>query len=115
MTLFAKAANGLNLTPFERAALKLVQGGVISVALAVIPAAAQGLLLIFGAASTAGFQWWPSLVSLGISLGHTALAAVNKYWTAHADAPLADVAAVVTSSAPSTSTPALQEAPGSAL
>ena len=86
ISLLARNAAHLNLTPVERAILKVMQGALISVLLAALPAAAQGAVIVLNQSqSVPHFQWLPSLAVLAVSLAHTAAAALNKYWTAQGD------------------------------
>lgn len=86
--LFTKAGAGLNLTPGERAVLKLIQGAIIAGALAVLPVLAQGILAVFGDLGQTGFQWTPTLLALLVGVAHAFADAITKYWKAHADAPI---------------------------
>ena len=85
MSIFAKSAAGLNLTPGERAALKLVQGFILAGIVAALPVLAQLL-----AAQTVN---WADVARLaGGTFATAVLMAVAKWFSAQGDAPLAIVA-----------------------
>lgn len=88
MNIFQKAQQGLNLTPGQRAFLKLVDGLVIAAILAAIP-------IVGSAVSTrlreGNIDWTAiALFALG-TFGSAFAAAVVKYCKAHMDNPLAVV------------------------
>ncbi len=82
MSIFAKARAGLNLTPAERAFLKLVEGWVI--------AGALSALVAFVTAVTQPNPNWRVVLAITATAFVTATAfAALKYVKAHADPPLA--------------------------
>lgn len=86
MNIFSKAAAGLNLTPGERATLKLLQGFLLAGVLAVVMAAPAYVSYQAGQ---------PALATgaVSIALGafvHAFLAAWAKYTSAKGDKPLAN-------------------------
>ncbi len=82
MSIFAKARAGLNLTPAERAFLKLVEGWVI--------AGALSALVAFVTAVTQPNPNWRVVLAITATAFVTATAfAALKYVKAHLDPPLA--------------------------
>ena len=93
MSLFSKANAGLNLTPGERAALKLVQGFILAGLVAALPVLAQLL-----AAQT--INWADVARIAGGTFGVAVLMAVAKWFSAQGDSPLdAPLAAIAENAA----------------
>ena len=93
MSIFAKARKGLNLSPAERAALKLIEGFIIAGIVAALPVLSQ----LLGQSSVN----WASVgrIALG-TFATAALMAAIKYLKAQRDTPLAEpLAAVLTGAA----------------
>ena len=89
MNVFSSAANGLSLTPGQRAFLKIVKGFVVSAVAAGLTAVAQ--LLSAGSA----VDWQKVAVVGGVAFGTSLAFALDKYWTAQGDAPLGTLAGEV--------------------
>lgn len=89
MNLFSQAAQGLNLTPGQRAALKIIKGLIVSAVGAGLAAVAQ--LLSAGGV----IDWQKVIVVGGVAFGTSLAFALDKYWTAQGDTPLAVLAGEV--------------------
>jgi|SRR5579885_371357 len=86
MNLFARALAGDNLTPFERAALKLLEGLACAAAVAVLPIIADAL-------SSHDAVDWTAIARTALAAAAVAvLLAFVKYCKAHGDDPLLQVA-----------------------
>lgn len=83
MSLFQRAWAGLNLSPAERAWLKLIEGFILAGIVAALPAVAELL--------SAGTVDWATVgrTALGTFAVAVLMAAV-KYCKAHGDSPLAE-------------------------
>jgi hypothetical protein len=93
MSIFTKGRQGLNLTPAERALLKLVEGFVVAGIVAALPV----LSMLLGQANVD----WTAIgrIALG-TFATAALMAAVKYLKAQRDMPLAEpIAAVLTGAA----------------
>ncbi|MGH2515039.1 MAG: hypothetical protein ACRDHP_05230, partial [Ktedonobacterales bacterium] len=85
MNIFAKANNNLNLTPAQRAFLKLIEGFFVAGIVAVLPVISQAL-----AAQT--INWALILRTAAATFSVAALLAVTKYLKAQNDPPLSTAA-----------------------
>ena len=83
MSIFSKAAQGLNLTPAQRAFLKLLKGWFYTALSIGVMAGAQYLL------NNQQVNWTALLYIAGGAFLLSLLGALDKFWTAHGDAPLA--------------------------
>lgn len=83
MSLFSKAAQGLNLTPAERAFLKLLKLWFYTALSAGVMAGAQYLL------NNGQINWQALIYITGGAFLLSLLGALDKYWTAQGDTPLA--------------------------
>lgn len=83
-SMFARASAGLNLTPGERAALKAVQGIIVSALVA-------GAVAVLPYLTGATVDWATVLHVFAAAVVASLALAVNKYWTAQGDPPLAVV------------------------
>lgn len=83
MNIFQRAHQGLNLSPEERAFLKLVKGFIITAAAAALSALA--------AVITNGATLHDSIVVVGVTFAVTLLNAAAKYFSANGQAPLGAV------------------------
>lgn len=84
MSLFARARAQLNLSPAERALLKLVEGFVLAGIVAALPVVSQ--LLAQQSVN------WPDVARLaGGTFAVAALMAASKYFKAQGDLPLEEV------------------------
>ena len=81
MNIFARAYNGLNLSPGERAFLKLVKGWLYT-------AGGTGLIALVQYLNSSQVDWRHLLIGTGSAAGLSLLNAVDKYFTAQGDAPL---------------------------
>lgn len=82
MNLFQKSAAGLNLTPWQRAALKLIEGLAVAFGIAALPVVADAL-------STHAAVDWTATIHNALLLGAAAVAmALLKYAKAQGDSPL---------------------------
>ena len=88
MTVFAKAQNNLNLTPGERAFLKLVEGFVVAGIVAALPIISQAL-------AAQSINWAQLLRTAAATCSVAALLAVTKYLKAQNDPPLSTVATTI--------------------
>ena len=82
MNIFARAYNGLNLSPGERAFLKLAKGWLYT-------AGGTGLIALVQYLNSSQVDWRHLLIGTGSAAGLSLLNAVDKYFTAQGDAPLA--------------------------
>ena len=83
MNIFAKAAQGLNLSPAERAFLKLLKGWFYT---------ALGTGIITGSQyvmGTAVIDWQKLLYIVGTGVLLSILSALDKFWSSQGDTPLA--------------------------
>ncbi len=87
MNLFARAYQGLNLTPIERAFLKFIKGTGYSAVVAAFVAVSQSV-----GAHGAAVNWLWVILTGGGSMAGTLLVAGEKYWSAKGDQPLANLA-----------------------
>lgn len=101
VSLFSRAFAGLNLSPFERAVLRFLQGLAAAALVAALPIVANAL--------SARSPDWHTIAQEALAAAGTAvLLALHKYVTAQSDTPLetsasiteAGVAAVQSSAAP---------------
>lgn len=88
MTTLAKARANLNLTPAERAFLKLVEGSIVAGIIAALPVIAQAL-------ATQRIDWAQALRTTIATFAVAGLLAVTKYLKAQNDPPLAVTATAV--------------------
>ncbi len=98
MNLFARASANLPLTPGERAFLKVVEGVVLTAALAALTAAYPTI----STGSLASVDWARTGSVAAIAFLVSMLQAANKYFRAFGDPPLAAVADALTSDAEAT-------------
>lgn len=83
MSIFSKAAQGLNLTPAQRAFLKLLKGWFYT---------ALGTGIITGSQyvmGTAVIDWQKLLYIVGTGVLLSILSALDKFWSSQGDTPLA--------------------------
>lgn len=85
MTILAKARGNLNLTPAERALLKLAEGALVAGAIAALPVVAQAL-------ATQRIDWAQALRTAVATFAVAGLLAATKYLKAQNDPPLATTA-----------------------
>lgn len=85
MNLFAKANQGLNLTPGERAVLKLIEGFFIAGLASLAPVVAR-------LAAQQNINWSDELRIVLVTFTVAVLFAISKYFKAQGDAPLATAA-----------------------
>lgn len=88
MNVFQRNFLGLNLSPAQRAFIKVVKGAVISALFAGLAAVVQFLLL-------PTINWHAVLLIGGGTIGTTLAFALDKYFSAQGDTPLATVAGEV--------------------
>jgi len=87
-SLFARARAQLNLSPGERAALKLVEGYVLAGAVAALPVVSQLL-------AQQTIVWAHVLRLAGGTFAVATLMAVSKYYKAQGDVPLEETVSAV--------------------
>ena len=88
MTIFSKAAKGLNLTPGERALLKALKGLVVSALIAALP--------ILQAATTASNVNWLDVARVfAVAFATSLVFAVVKFVQANYDSPLVETIAPI--------------------
>jgi hypothetical protein len=92
MNVFAKAQNNLNLTPGERAVLKLVEGFVVAGIVAALPVISQAL-------AAQSINWAQMFRTAAATCSVAALLAVIKYLKAQNDPPLSTVATAIAQTA----------------
>ncbi|HLZ24407.1 MAG TPA: hypothetical protein VKQ30_20020 [Ktedonobacterales bacterium] len=92
MNVFAQARNNLNLTPGQRAFLKLVEGFIVAGIVAALPAISQAL-------AAQSINWSQIVRTAAATFSVAALLAVTKYLKAQNDPPLATVATTVAQAA----------------
>lgn len=85
-SVFAKANQGLNLSPAARALLKLVEGFVIAALVAALPVFANLM-------AQQNVNWLDALRTAGATFAVALIMAVWKYLKAQGDSPLLDAAA----------------------
>jgi hypothetical protein len=83
MNMFSRAAHNLNLTPGERAFLKLLKGWLYT---AIAAAIAIGVQYVY---SNQVIDWQKLSYLIGGAILLSFLTALEKYFTAQGDAPLA--------------------------
>ena len=83
MNIFSKAAQGLNLSPAQRAFLKLLKGWFYTALSTGIMAGAQYLL------NNQQINWMALLYIASGAFLLSILGALDKYWTAQGDTPIA--------------------------
>lgn len=91
MNVFAQARNNLNLTPGQRAFLKLVEGFLVAGVIAALPIISQAL-------AAQSINWSQVLRTAAAAFSVAVLLALTKYLKAQNDPPLNTVAATVTQS-----------------
>lgn len=92
MNLFQRAYAGLNLTPGERAALKLWKGFLLTAVAAGLAAGVQAL------SASGAIDWRKVAAVAAVAFGTSLAFAFEKYFTAQGDAPLAALAGEVVQS-----------------
>lgn len=88
MSIFARAHANLNLTPAERAFLKLAEGFLAAGLIAALPVIAQAL-------AAQHIDWAQALRTAVATYAVAVLLAIAKYLKAQNDPPLAATAAVI--------------------
>lgn len=88
MNVFAQAHNHLNLTPGQRAFLKLVEGFCVAGVVAVLPFISQAL-------AAQSINWAQVLRTAAATFSVAALLAVTKYLKAQNDPPLTTAATTI--------------------
>jgi hypothetical protein len=90
MSLFARARAQLNLSPGERALLKLVEGAVLAGIVAALPVVAQLL-------AQQRVNWTEVARIAGATFAVAALMALAKFYKAQGDQPLEEVVSLAAS------------------
>ena len=84
MNLFARAQQNLNLSPGERASLKLVKGIVVTALLAAVTA----IYPLISTGSLTAIDWKQVIAVASIAFTVQLITTLQKYLSAHLDPPL---------------------------